>query len=363
MVDAGIQGGSPGRVLIIKPSALGDVVTALPVLRGLRTRYPRATIDWLIATPFAPLVEDHPALDGVVRFDRRRFGRLGRSLRVTKEFIQFCDGLRASRYDLVIDLQGLFRTGFLSWVTGAPVRIGFRQAREVAWVFYTHRLMVDDPDVHAVDKNYLVAGLLGFEDVPVEFGLELTDSLRSEAQELLRAAGVHAGERVVAVVPGARWETKRWPPERFVETLDLLQNESGVRAVLIGGPDEVDLCTRIAGGCRTPPINLAGRTTVRHLAAVVGLADGVLCQDSAAMHLAVALDRPLVCLTGPTNPRRTGPYSRLKDVIRLDLECSPCYFRRLARCPHGHKCMHDLVPRDVVAAVNRSLNVAVSCPH
>ena len=350
------------RILLVKPSSLGDIVHALPVLHGLRKRFPEATIDWLVATPFASLIEGHAALNEVVLFDRRRFSRIGRSPRVTREFFQYVRELRARRYDLVIDLQGLFRTGFLSIATGAPVRIGFRQAREGAWMFYTDYLIVDDLDMHAVDKNYLVSRLLGFDDVPVEFNIGLTDSLRCDAVDLLRALGITERQRVVAVVPGARWETKQWLPEHFVEAIDQLQGESGVRCVLLGGPDETRLCDRIVTACGSKPVNLVGRTTVRQLAAVVALADVVLCQDSAAMHLAVAFDRPLVCLTGPTNPRRTGPYGRPEDVVRLDLECSPCYFRRLSQCPRDHQCMRDLSPQKVVAAVSRSMeNSQAAC--
>ena len=343
------------RILLIKPSSLGDVVHALPVLHGLRVRYPQATIDWLIAKPFAPLIEGHDELDSLVLFDRRRFRRLGRSLRVTGEFAKFVHQLRARRYELVIDLQGLFRTGFLARATGAAVRIGFREAREAAWVFYTHCLPPDDRDTHAVDRNYRTAGLLGFEAVPMEFNLAVSDSTRKDAIELLHGQGLRSDERLIAVVPGARGETKMWPPDRFAETIDELHGLHDARCALIGGPDEVDLCARIAQACGSQPVNLAGRTTVRQLAAVVGLADVVLCQDSAPMHLAVALERPLVCLTGPTNPRRTGPYGRLDDVIRLDLECSPCYFRRLSQCRHNHRCMRELPVATVVAAIARSL--------
>ncbi len=354
--DADLSEQSFERILIVKPSSLGDIVHALPVLHGLRTRYPGAKISWLVATPFAPLLEGHAELDELVLFDRTRYGRIGRSPRATGEFIRFLKSLRAARYDLVVDLQGLFRTGFFSWVTGATVRIGFRAAREGGWLFYTHRIHGGDPDRHAVDRNYDLARLLGFDDVPIRFNLSLTDSLRTEAASLLQEAGIGDADRVIAVVPGARWETKVWFPERFAETIDALQSEPGVRCLLLGGPDEAGVCRGIADACKTSPINLAGRTSVRQLAPLVGLADVVLCHDSAPMHLAVALEQPLVCLTGPTNPDRTGPYGRPDDVVRVDLACSPCYLRRLSQCRFGHRCMKELTTASVVAAVRRALD-------
>ena len=344
------------RILLVKPSSLGDIVHALPVLNGLRHRYPDSRIDWLIATPFAPLVAAHPALNEIVPFDRRRFGRLGRSPNVTGEFARFVANLRARRYDLVIDLQGLFRSGFLTRASGAAVRVGFRGAREGAWLFYSHLIRINDPNMHAVDRNLKVGDLLGFETADAGFGLPVSDEARAQAHRLLDEQTRRPTGRRVVVVPGARWDTKRWRPERFVETIDRL-NESGIAdVVLLGSGDEVLLCDEMEAACRVKPLNLAGRTGLAVLAAVIEQADLVLCHDSAAMHLAVALGRPLVCLVGPTNPRRTGPYRRLEDVVQLNLDCSPCYFRRLTQCPHHHRCMEELVAETVVAAVQRALS-------
>lgn len=343
------------RILLIKPSSLGDVVHALPVLHGLRMRYPDARIDWLISSAFAPLLESHNELNELIIFDRRYFGRVGRSPQATRGFVRFVQGLRARRYELVIDLQGLFRTGFLAWASGAPVRIGFYSGREAAWIFFTHRIRDGSSNMHAVDRNYSVSKLLGFEGVPIRFNLPVSDVDYDDARTVLRDAGLQDGEPVVVVVPGARWETKRWPPERFAEAVDEIHARRRGRCVLAGGSEEVGLCERIVGLCRSAPVSLAGRTSLPQLAALLGLADLVLCHDSAAMHLAVALERPLVCLVGPTNPLRTGPYRRTDDVVRLKLDCAPCYLRRLSRCPHDHRCMRALDTASVVAAVERAL--------
>ncbi|KAA0221475.1 MAG: glycosyltransferase family 9 protein [Planctomycetota bacterium] len=341
------------RILLIKPSSLGDVVHALPVLSGLRGRYPAARIDWLVAPAFAPLLVGNPALTEVVLFDRSRFGRVGRSLAVTREFARFLGDLRARRYDLVVDLQGLFRSAAIARATGAAVRVGFRGAREGAPFFYTHRVATPLPDEHAVDKNLRVLASLSARSEPVEFCLALTDSDRRTARQLLQEgeAGAELGERPwVAVVPGARWETKEWSESGFAAVIDVL-TERGVVCVLIGAAAERERCARIAASCRKSPLNLAGRTDVRLMSAVIEQADVVLCQDSAPMHIAVALNRPLVCLMGPTSPARTGPYRRSEDILRLDLDCSPCFLRRLRQCPHAHRCMKDLSFDRVVEAV------------
>jgi ADP-heptose:LPS heptosyltransferase len=144
-------------------------------------------------------------------------------------------------------------------------------------------------------------------------------------------------------------------PERFGATIDAIQEQTGIRAVLLGGPDEVELCGRVAETCSQSPSNLAGRTTIRQLAAIIKQAEVILCHDSAAMHLAVALERPLVCLVGPTNPLRTGPYRRIADVVQVKLDCSPCYLRRLSQCRWGHRCMRDLEVPVVADAILRAI--------
>ncbi len=365
------------RILLVKPSSLGDIVHALPVLHGLRVRYPEARIDWLIASPFAPLVAGHEDVDELVLFDRRRFGQLGRSSTAAGEFVRFVRGLRKRRYDLVVDIQGLFRAGFLTWMTGAPVRIGFRDAREGAWVFYTHHIPPADPEMHAVDRNYRVAELLGFGRVPVQFKLPLPGLVRPEVEAFLQDFGVPdpalitldhrgvsaytrgrwCGKPLIVVAPGARWETKVWPAERFSEIIDRLGEGYGGRCLLVGGGDEVDRCEQVVERCRRKPVNLAGRTSLPQLAFVVGLADLVICHDSAVAHLAVALDRRLVCIIGPTSPQRTGPYRRTEDVVRLNLDCSPCYLRRLRQCCYHHRCMSELDVDAVFAAAERALGV------
>lgn len=341
--------------MLVKPSSLGDVVHALPVLHGLRTRFPNAKIDWLIATSFAALLEDHPLIDELIPFDRKRYGRMLTSPSAGAGFLQFVRMLRGRRYDLVIDLQGLFRSGFLSRATGARVRIGFRKAREGAKMFYTHHLICDNADMHAVDRNYLVAELLGFGDVPISFPLPLSETTTTSAATLLADCGVDTARGYVVIAPGARWETKVWPAERFVETIEALGSQIDLPCVLVGGGDESDLCAGIRRSCEVPVTNLAGRTNLPQLAAILADARGVLCHDSAVAHLAAAFDRPLVCLTGPTNPRRTGPYRRQGDVVQLELDCAPCYLRKLSECGHNHRCMRDLASARVVSALTAAV--------
>jgi heptosyltransferase I len=343
------------RILIIKPSSLGDILHALPVLHGLRTRYPQAKISWLVGRSFVEIIDQHPDLDEVIPFDRARFGRMTRSPRIGREFLQFLQEIRNRRFDLVIDLQGLFRSGFLARASGASVRIGPSIAREMAWLFYTHRIPVSDLETHAVDKNYRVAELLGFTDVDVQIRLPVKPQSATVLAAKLRNASLSDREPYAAVAPSARWETKMWPPERFASIIKALFQNHGLRSVLLGSPDEAESARQVMADCPPQTIDLSGKTTVPELVAALAAARIVICNDSGPMHIAAALDRPLVAVFGPTNPVRTGPYGRMTSVMRPPVDCAPCYLKKLAQCPYHLRCMKDLSVDRVLAAVEAAL--------
>jgi len=343
------------RILIIKPSSLGDVAHALPVLNGLRQRYPHARISWLIATGCRELLEGHPQIDELIPFDRKRYGQIGRSIRVTGEFMEFVAGLRERRFDLVIDLQGLFRSGFLAWASGAPTRIGFARAREFAWMFYSDRISPGDPDEHAVVRYYRVAPMLGFEDVPIEFRLHVPPEARANAGSLLADAGVGPGEPFALVTPGARWETKVWPARKIAAVCEHLYRVRGLKIVLAGGPGEMPDCRAVAAAADVPSGNLCGRTSLRDLIALIDASSILISNESGPMHVAVALGRPVAGVVGPTNPRRNGPFSANSRIVRHPLPCSPCYLKKLSQCRHEHACMRGVEAAEVIEAVEALL--------
>jgi heptosyltransferase-1 len=329
----------PRRVLIIKPSSLGDVVHALPVLAGLRAAYPQAHISWLVGTACAPLLEGHPLLDEVIPFDRRRFGQMLRSRAVGADFVRFVRDLWRRRFDLVLDLQGLLRSGFLAWVTGAGQRVGFAEARELAPAFYTQRVRCPTRDMHAVDKNLHLARTLGLPVDPPAFPLGLRDEELAAFRQRLAQSG-RGVTRFIAVLPGARWATKRWRADRWGQLLNGLHAGGLPAAVLLGAPDDRDYADAILASCAAPVVDLVGQTSLRELSAALALAELVLSHDSGPMHIAAALDKPIVAIFGPTNPVRTGPYCRSARVVALPLPCAPCYQRQ---CPLGHhNCMQQL---------------------
>jgi lipopolysaccharide heptosyltransferase I len=362
------------RILLIKPSALGDVVHAIPLLPKLRARFPDAQIDWFITPENAELVRHHPALSGVVLLDRQRLSKFGRSWSATTELVPVLRRLWRTRYELVIDLQGQLRSALFTLATGAPVRIGFDRpvhsarsaserheprnvlryrwtgAREGAWIAYSHRIPIPTLDVHAVDRYLWIAPMLGLDDKPADSRIYLSADTEIGVERLL---GQHALHRFAALVPGTRWETKHWDPERFAEVGRWLK-KYGFDVVVLGTQHDRRRCEKIAKLCRGA-IDFSGQTTPGELAAILKRAEVCVTNDSGSMHLAVAFERPVVSVFGPTNPMHIGPYGRPHAVVRADLSCSPCNFRLLSQCPHGHACMNQVTAVTVIRRVEYAL--------
>jgi lipopolysaccharide heptosyltransferase I len=352
---------SPQRILIIKPSSLGDIVHALPVLAGLRREYPRAHIAWLVGQGFAPVLAGHPLLDEVIPFDRRRYGRMLQSWGSVADFVRFVGALRRRRFELVVDLQGLIRSGFLAWASGARRRVGFAAAREFGWAFYTQRVRCLRNEQHAVQKNLHLARTLGVPVDPPEFPLGLSAAEIAAARELLARVAGRPIDRFTAILPGARWETKRWRADRFAALIGRLHSSGFSPCVLLGAPEERAFADPIVAAGPPGVVDGVGRTSLRELCAVIALADLVICHDSGPMHIAAALGKPLVAIFGPTNPARTGPYCSTARIAALPLPCAPCYQRR---CPLGHhNCMQQLDVADVLDNVRELRAQAHGEPH
>ena len=332
---------TPRRVLIVKPSALGDVVTALPVLRGLRRTFGAdLRVDWLLSGSCAAAVAGDPQLDTAVVFDRKRSGTIWRNRSALKDFIAFCRRLRAARYDWVLDLQGLFRSGWFTGATRAPVRVGFQAAREGATLAYTHTLKASQAPLHTVDRNIALARTVGIdarsEDFPT---LHVPDDAREWADTIARPYT----DGFIVAAPATRWITKLYPTRHWRRVLAWLARRRPI--VLVAGPDETALTAPLAD--LEGVTDLAGQTSVEQLIALIAAARGLISGDSAAMHIATAVGTPQVTLIGPTDPRRTGPYHIRRGLATADLPCGGCLKRS---CPH-RSCMELLNPERVQAAI------------
>lgn len=357
------------NILLIKLSALGDVVHTLPVVNALHARYPKARIDWLIAAEFAELVTDHPAVGNVIVFSRGDWSAPWRPAPYVGA-AKLIATLRAAEYDLVIDLQGQLRSAVFAFACGAPVRIGFDKprkniwdtltriipdeakkhawqgAREGAWLAYTHHIPLPTLDMHPVERYLGIAPVLGIEAGTPDFSFAIPSEAVTRIDALLDYYDIGKAKPLAVLAPGTNWDTKQWRKDGFAEIArHLLQK--GVAAVLIGSPAERALCEEVA---KLAPgaVDLAGETTLPELAALLRRAALCISNDSGPMHLSAALGRPVIGLFGPTDPVWAGPYRHADGILRVDLACSPCYLRRLSECPNDHACMENLGAAKVI---------------
>lgn len=335
-----------GRICVIKPSALGDVIQSLPLLPILRKRFPAARISWVISRALAPLLEGHPDLDELIIFERRG---------TWKDWRRLLTQLRTSEFDLVFDLQGLFRTGIMMLATRAPLRIGLETAREGAQWGWHFAVPDTGLDVAPHVRYRRVADALGLSELRLETRLPIPHADADWAQrELARLKGP-----ALAIHPGARWPTKRWPPERFAAVACKAIRRFGLAPVVLGTADEAALALQVEQTIRRfmPTVavaNLAGRTTLKQLGAVLDQSRVLLTNDSGPMQLAAGLGTPVVGVFTCTSPAISGPPGEQHELVATGVSCAASYRKR---CPYrGRKhlaCMEELDVERVWSAFGR----------
>lgn len=336
---------SPARVCIIKPSALGDVVNAFSALAALRVIWPKARITWVINTSLRGLVDGHPEIDDIVLYDRARTSFRPRGIAT---FARFLGQLRRGEYDVAIDLQGLLRSGLMSAATHAPIRVGLADAREGASFFYTHRITPPVHAVHAVDRLLSVAEAFGAEIRAPRFAVAASEADRAWARGLL--AEVPAPRLMLNM--GARWVTKRWPPEHFAELARRAVTGYGAGLVVVGAPEDrpiVDAFRRQLG--ETPVVDLCGRTTLPQLAAASAAVDLVVSNDTGPLHLATAAGARVVGIYTCTSPALNGPYGPNATTVESKISCAASYVTTCSRLD----CFAELTPDRVWPIVEAHL--------
>ena len=302
------------RIAIVKLSALGDVIHALPVAHALRRRFPDARLAWIVEARESLLLQDHPDLDEVVAVDTRKWRRHlfspGGATEVGTELWRSIRRLRDERFDVAIDLQGLIKSGILTALTGAPFRIGFGsgRCREALNGCFTNVRVVPPPSrIHVVDQYLALLEPLGVRDPRPRFHLPSSPEAEQRIEEFFADHGIKSRDRLVALNPGAGRAGKRWPLSHFRALAERLSVDAGVRIILLWGPDEEALVREIADGLTVRPI-LGPRTSLTELAVLLRQCALMVGSDTGPLHLAAALGRPTLGLYGPTSGRRNGPY-------------------------------------------------------
>lgn len=333
------------RILILKPSSLGDVIQALPVLRLLKKHRPDSEIFWWIDSALAPLIEGDPDLTGIIRFERKRWAKP----RFWPEVIRSIRETREREFDWVIDLQCLARSAAFAWLANGRRLIGLDEVREGARGFYDVAVRRASFNTHAVDWYLAVLPPLG---VPVNRDFVWVPE-RPQVAAAVAARWPGGGSRWIVLQPGARWDNKRWPAEYFAELVRRLVRETkGVRFAILGSGADEPLGQVISAAAPEHCVNLCGRTSLPEMVEWVRRSDLMLTNDTGPMHVAAALGKPLVALFGPTEPSRTGPYGQADEVLRIELPCSPCLSPRCT-FHQPQECLRALSPDRVLAEVRR----------
>lgn len=342
---------TPNRVLLIRTSALGDVVHALPVLTALRRHLPDARIGWLVESAMVPLLQGHPDLDELLVVRLRVWRRQPLASRTLSELRSFFSQLDRFAPDVVLDLMGNHKAGILAALTLADRKIGLqrsfrREPSSAVWISEPVR----PNGKHAVDRALSLLEGVGLPTEPADFGPQKI--LREEPEEAL-ALAEQSSEARLLIQPGAGWVNKRYPPESWGEVARMLARSPGLRSWVVAGPGEAELAdavSRASGGAA----DAISAPDLPFLATLLRRAALVMGGDTGPVHLAHALGTPVLCLMGPTDPQCNGPYREPEAALWRQLPCSFCH----KRFAEPKLCLLDLSPQEVADKARRLLNRA-----
>ena len=329
------------NILIIKLRYIGDVLLATPTMRAIKAARPDVLVTMMVNRGTEDVLSGNQDVDEIMVLDK---GSLAAQWRVIAQ-------LRRRRFDSVIDLTDGDRSAFLSWISGAPVRIGFNDEHRWRGKCYTQVVQPVPGVRHRIDRDLEVLKPMSIQAGSKDPQLWLTPEEESSADQLRNQLGVQRSQSMVILQPGARYWFKAWPPERFAELADRLTSQYGCQVLIGGSHQDVDLAQQIRQMAKSSPIIMAGRTTIKQFAAIAKKSALFVGSDSGAMHIASAVGTPVVALFGPSSPREWGPRGGPAEVIYKGLDCRACFHQT---CQRGEQnCMRLITIDEVMAAARR----------
>lgn len=329
------------NILIVKLSAIGDVIHALPVASAIKKCYPEVRITWIVEKPAYSILADNPNIDELLVFDKTKFKTVSGLIKNSMELSKL---LKERKFDLTLDLQGLFKSAAIAWLSGADKRLVYCNAREMSHVI-SERICGSHSDGHIVDRYLDVARYIGCQNEQAEFSIHFSDEDVKKSAAIAKHAGLDLDQKFIVIAPGTNWATKCWPTSHFAKLADLIYGQKFI-PVVIGAPNDERLFEEIAAQSAIPPINLTGKTTLKQLAYIIKQAQMFVGGDTGPMHLAVAVNTKTIALFGPTDPARNGPYGTNNKVITTPASCAGCWKRSCDK-----NCMEMIHPSDVFQAV------------
>jgi 3-deoxy-D-manno-octulosonic-acid transferase/heptosyltransferase-1 len=355
------------KILIVKLSAIGDVIHTLPALALLRRSAPESSVTWVVEEKAAGILVGHPQLDKVIVSGRKRWmhdlPRPSRWPAVFREAASFVRELRSERYDLVVDFQGLFKSAIMVLLSRGACKIGYAKTRELSYLVLTHRIDPPPAEWHAVDKNIgLVEAVLKLNGISVRGGtahaaggarhhysasdgMAVPDErVHARVDAMLNSSRLDPARPLIVVNAPAGWETKKWDGTKMAALADRLIETYETHVIYTGATGDTPYIGAIIARMQYPAVNAAGKTTLQELACLISKARLFVTTDSGPMHIAAAVGTPVVALFGPTAPWRTGPYTDRARIVRTQAPCSPCYKREC----DSMICMNEITVDEVM---------------
>ena len=336
------------NILVVKLSAIGDVIHALPVSYAVKETFPDAHLTWVVEPTAYDILEGNPCIDNIILFEKKRFRTVRGFL---EEFRPFRHELRARKYDAALDLQGLFKSAAIVAQSGAKLRLGTANMREGS-AYVSHSIKGVHVSGHIVERYLDVARALGCRVDEVRFPVAVSPAEAASAEGLLAAEGVPENRSFAVLAIGANWPNKRWPVKYFAVLADWLYGEKLIPVLVGGGRLDESLVCDIEALTEVPPVNLVGRTSLKELAHIFKRADLVLGGDTGPVHLAAGLGTKTVMLMGPTDANRNGPYGQQQNAMEIPRSCKACWKRR---CPKGIDCLAILSVEEVKGKIRAVL--------
>lgn len=347
----------PGKIAIVKLSAIGDVIHALPVAAALRQRYPQAHLTWIVERKSRDILDGCPDLDEVLIFDKARWIHElpypHRTIPVLWQIRQFIRKMRQAHFDLVIDLQGLLKSGLLTWLTGSSIRLGFAPdfCRESGSALFTnYRVSPSEQGLHIIDQYLSVVKDLGIDTSTKTFHLSIPEEDKTYIENFLKKKNLNPSAPLFIINPGAGWVTKQWGEERYAQLADRIVTEIEGTVLFLWGPSELSMVKSIQKKMHSPSLRSCP-TTLKQSMALIKRAHFFIAGDTGPLHLAAALNIPCIGIYGPSSSQRNGPYGTIHKVVQSEVSCRGC-FRRL--CDHW-ECMKSIPVDRVMESIGELL--------
>ena len=335
-----ISSNEVSRILVRSTNWVGDTVMMLPSLVAVRKTFPRAEITVLTNPWVLPLLENHPAVDRTIVMDKGRG-----VIHAAKEVLLIISRVRNLRFDLAVLFQNAFEAALLSYLGGVRYRVGYNT--DGRGLFLTHRVIRDKAiySAHQVDYFLGLVDAMGWQVTEPKPVVYLNEEDRKAVSMMLSSEDICDNDILVGLNPGAAYgPAKRWPAERFAVIGDWASKRWSAKVVLFGSASEAAIAEEVAKLMNAEPLNVCGKTTLGQAMALINRCDFFLTNDSGLMHIAAALNRPLVAVFGPTDHVQTRPVSKNARMVRHDIKCSPCLKEV---CPLDHRCMLSIEPPEV----------------